>query len=453
MTNPNEQQYWLEVLQKELYTEVIPWWLHFSIDKDNGGFFNCLHEDGSLYDKTKYVWLQGRQVWMFAKLYGDPSFNEALLCKGNTLDAITKESLLTIAISGAKFLIDNAIKEDDGHVWFSLQGDGTPMQMQRKPWGACFLVMGLFELARVMPDSMADEADVFYQKGIGLFESILKWFADPCLLGSKFGPGQPETSSLAVPMILLNLCHEIRAMVENFSKAGDASHRFKNDDKSFFRLIDTCNQKEEWCIKEIQKHVKYDSDGNVSKVLETVGVHGEEIDTPAGRLINPGHVIEAGWFLMQYSEKNKVQDSKNKPKTFELGKALATWALDIGWDEQFGGGILYFLDASKRFSPIELEWDHKLWWPHTESLIAFIMAFEKTGKAEDWERFKKVAEYIMKNFKDKERGGEWYGYLNRRGELTHRFKGGPYKGCFHVPRALWMCINILNRICLRNDTE
>ena len=233
MTNPNEQQYWLEVLQKELYTEVIPWWLHFSIDKDNGGFFNCLHEDGSLYDKTKYVWLQGRQVWMFAKLYGDPSFNEALLGQGNSLDAITKESLLTNAISGAKFLIDNAIKKDDGHVWFSLQGDGTPMQMQRKPWGACFLVMGLFELARVMPDSMADEADVFYQKGIGLFESILKWFADPCLLGSKFGPGQPETSSLAVPMILLNLCHEIRAMVENFSKAGDASHRFKNDDKSF----------------------------------------------------------------------------------------------------------------------------------------------------------------------------------------------------------------------------
>ena len=24
--------------------------------------------------------------------------------------------------------------------------------------------------------------------------------------------------------------------------------------------------------------------------------------------------------------------------------------------------------------------------------------------------------------------GEWYGYLNRRGEITHRFKGGPWKG-------------------------
>ncbi len=23
--------------------------------------------------------------------------------------------------------------------------------------------------------------------------------------------------------------------------------------------------------------------------------------------------------------------------------------------------------------------------------------------------------------------------------MTHTFKGGPYKGCFHVPRALFFC--------------
>ena len=26
------------------------------------GFYNCLDEDGSVYDTTKYGWLQGRQV-------------------------------------------------------------------------------------------------------------------------------------------------------------------------------------------------------------------------------------------------------------------------------------------------------------------------------------------------------------------------------------------------------
>ena len=35
--------------------------------------------------------------------------------------------------------------------------------------------------------------------------------------------------------------------------------------------------------------------------------------------------------------------------------------------------------------------------------------------------------------------GEWFGYLSREGKVKMTFKGGPYKGCFHVPRALLMC--------------
>jgi N-acylglucosamine 2-epimerase len=42
--------------------------------------------------------------------------------------------------------------------------------------------------------------------------------------------------------------------------------------------------------------------------------------------------------------------------------------------------------------------------------------------------------------------GEWYGYLDRRGEVTHRFKDGPYKGCFHVPRARWLCWRLLRKL-------
>ena len=433
--------------------------MQHSIDTEEGGYFNCIHEDGSLYDTTKYVWLQGRQVWMFAKLYGDPSFNNDLIMgHGN---AINKDDLLKHSISGAKFLIQNAFREDDGHVWFSLRKDGEPMQMQRKPWGACFLTMGLFELGRVMPPSMSHEAANFYKKGLELFLKILEWFTSPDLLGSKFGTGQPETSSLAVPMILLNLFYEIREMIGDFQKNDMLVHQHlqkrknnelidalcqtgKNDE-----LLDICSEKEKWCIEEIEKHIKVDANGKILKVLETVGLNGEEIDSPSGRLINPGHVIEAGWFLMQYSEK-KV--SINSTDICQLGKSLATWALDYGWDKQFGGGILYFLDSSGTFSPLELEWDHKLWWPHTEALIAFIMAFEKTGELKMWNNFQKVAEFTIENFKDKNRGGEWYGYLNRRREVTHHFKGGPYKGCFHVPRAMWMCINILERICLKEGT-
>ena len=35
--------------------------------------------------------------------------------------------------------------------------------------------------------------------------------------------------------------------------------------------------------------------------------------------------------------------------------------------------------------------------------------------------------------------GEWYGYLNRQGEVLLDLKGGKWKGCFHVPRGLYQC--------------
>ena len=450
MATVNEPQYWLNVFRNELYKEVIPWWLHYSIDAVDGGFFNCIHEDGTLYDTTKYVWLQGRQVWMFAKLYGDKNFDGDLLSNQDSQHSYTRDNLivLLIAVSGANFLLKNAIREEDSHVWFSLSKNGEPCQMQRKPWGACFLVMGLLELSKVIPKDMEEEAFKFHSQGIDIFRKILEWFENPSMLGSKFGPSQPESSSLAVPMILLNLCYEIRELVEDDDTNTMASRKQSKEDINK-ELIDICNQKEEWFIKEIRKHVKFDSEGRVTKVLETVGLDGDEIDSPSGRLINPGHVIESGWFLMQYSQTQDSKDSNRSIDIFELGKSIATWALDIGWDEEYGGGILYFLDSSQKFSPIELEWDHKLWWPHTEAMIAFLMAYEKTGDKEMWSRFQKVAEYAITHFKDQKRGGEWYGYLNREGKITRQFKGGPYKGCFHVPRALWMCIRILEKICAK----
>lgn len=62
-----------------------------------------------------------------------------------------------------------------------------------------------------------------------------------------------------------------------------------------------------------------------------------------------------------------------------------------------------------------------------------------------WQRFEQVARYTAAHFVD-ETHGEWFGYLDRLGSVTHRFKGGPYKGCFHVPRALFMCESLLQDV-------
>ena len=53
---------WVARLRTNLYRSVLPFWLSHSFDARHGGFWDCLAKDGSVYDDTKHVWLQGRQV-------------------------------------------------------------------------------------------------------------------------------------------------------------------------------------------------------------------------------------------------------------------------------------------------------------------------------------------------------------------------------------------------------
>jgi len=119
-----------------------------------------------------------------------------------------------------------------------------------------------------------------------------------------------------------------------------------------------------------------------------------------------------------------------------------------GWDAE-AGGIFYFLDA-EGFSPTPLEWSMKLWWPHCEALYAHLLDYALTGDPADWGAFATVDAYAFDRFCDPEYG-EWYGYCDRWGTVTHRFKGGPYKGCFHGPRALWLCWRLLEQLEARSQ--
>ena len=58
-----------EQYKHELLEQVIPFWMNHSIDTQFGGFLHCLERDGSVFDTDKFVWMQGREVWMLSKLY------------------------------------------------------------------------------------------------------------------------------------------------------------------------------------------------------------------------------------------------------------------------------------------------------------------------------------------------------------------------------------------------
>ncbi len=370
---------------QELLGSVIPFWEKYSPDHQNGGFYNCLDQDGSLFDRRKHIWLQGRETWMFSKLYTSVE---------------QRPEWLKMARLGADFLMKHAIRSD-GRVYFSMTEDGKPMSIQRKIFSECFWIMAMAEFSRATGD------DSYMQRAKQEFDLVWEWSSDLSKVGQLSYEGNPPAQSLAIPMILLNLIEEV---------AGEEWSEYSTEIEE--------------CIRRMLLHVDHEK----QVVYETVSPSGEALEGYDGRLLNPGHAIEAGWFLQHWAQRLQ------RPKLSEVAINMVRWSFDKGWDSEYGG-IFYFLDA-EGFTPTQLEWDMKLWWPHCEAMYAHLLNYRITGAEEDLDRFDRTFEWTFAHFPDSTYG-EWFGYLNRRGEVTHRFKGGPYKGCFHVPRALWLCRKIL----------
>ncbi|MFM8913429.1 MAG: AGE family epimerase/isomerase, partial [Flammeovirgaceae bacterium] len=180
--------------------------------------------------------------------------------------------------------------------------------------------------------------------------------------------------------------------------------------------------------------VYYKKDEN--RIYENVALDGSLSDSFEGRLLNPGHGIEAMWFIMDLGVRLKNQ------KLIEKAAEISYSILDYSWDTEHEG-IFYFLD-SKGLPPQQLEWDQKLWWVHVETLVCMAKAFALTGdeRARHW--FEKVHVYTWNHFKDLEYF-EWFGYLNRKGDVLLPLKGGKWKGCFHVPRGLYQVYSTLEK--------
>lgn len=44
--------------EKELLENVVPFWEKHCVDKEFGGYFTSFDRDGSVYNTTKYMWMQ-----------------------------------------------------------------------------------------------------------------------------------------------------------------------------------------------------------------------------------------------------------------------------------------------------------------------------------------------------------------------------------------------------------
>lgn len=385
---------WAESYKKDLTENIMPFWMKYGLDRENGGVYTCVDRDGSLMDTTKSVWFQGRFAFICSFAYNNVEKNQEWLdAAKSTLEFIEKHCF-----------------DEQGHMYFSVTAEGKPLRKRRYVFSETFAAIAMSEYALATGDQH------WAKRAIQVFEDTQRFLATPGFLPAKF-EADVKLQGHSIVMILINVGSCIRKVV---------------NDPKLTQQID----------ESIEKLKKYFIHPEFKCLLETVGENGEFIDTNMTRTINPGHCIETSWFIM---EEAKLR-GWDKPM-FDMALQVFDWSWDWGWDKQYGG-IINFRDC-KNLPSQDYSQDMKFWWPQCETIIASLYAYLGTGDEKYLYRHERISEWTYAHFPDAEYG-EWYGYLHRDGTVAQPAKGNLYKGPFHIPRMMikgyMLCQEILKKI-------
>ena len=300
----------IEKLEKqyrdELLDNVIPFWLNNSIDHEFGGYFTCLNEKGDVFDTDKFIWLQARQVWTFSMLY-------------NRVEK--RQEWLDCALKGADFLNEHG--HDGTYNWyFSTNRQGRPLIEPYNIFSYTFAAIAFGQLS--LATGSEEHADITKKT----FDLILSRKDNPKAKWNKAHPGTRNLKNFALPMILTNVALEIEHLIDK----------------------DYLQQTIDECIHEVMNVFRRPELGGI--IVENVRLDGSLSDSFDGRLINPGHAIEAMWFIMDLGERI------NRNELIEEAVKTTLDVIEYGWDKEYGG-IYYFMDRLRH--PVQqLEWDQKL---------------------------------------------------------------------------------------------
>lgn len=381
--------YWAECYREDLVQNIMPFWMKYGLDTENGGVYTCVDRNGELMDTTKSVWFQGRFAYTCCFAYNNIEHRQEWLdAAKQTIDFVEAHCFDT-----------------DRHMFFEVTADGKPLRKRRYVFSESFAAIAMAEYSKATGDR------TYAEKAMQIFREMRKRLTTPGLLEPKYLP-TVEMKGHSITMILINVANVLKQVV-------DDPELDEQTDQSLESLINNFAHPE------------------FKALLETVGPNGEFIDSINGRLINPGHCIETSWFLMDVAER------RGDKKLLEFALQILDWSWDWGWDDEFGG-IINFRDC-KGYPQQDYSQDMKFWWPQTEAIIANLYAYKLTGDEKYLKRHRQISEWTYAHFPDHEYG-EWYGYLHRDGSVAQAAKGNIFKGPFHIPRMMIRSFMLCNEI-------
>jgi N-acylglucosamine 2-epimerase len=370
--------------RKHLLEDTLPFWESRIRDRKNGGYHTSFDMQGRRTSPLKSIWAHGRMVWMFSALY-------------NRVDK--RREWLSLARCGRDFLLKHAYA-GNGEWFFMVDAKGKFVAGPNLG-SSIFVMSGLAEYAVA---SGSDEDLKVIEDTFANYERFTRE-PDP----RDVDPARPFYKGR--PMLEVHVAGVLEPVL------GKERVRFWRD-RSIEKIL----------------HV-YTRDKHRAN-FECLGANNEIVDTPRGRTLNPGHTMEALWFIMDEARRLRMDSSVTRRAV-----QILDWTWARGWDNKHGG-IFAYLDLNGRtprerwgyHEAVNQDWDDKSWWVHCEALVALALAADASGDAKWMKRFEQLHDYCRTKFYSP-RYGEWYPSLHRDGRPKMKDHGQAWKWAYHLPRA------------------
>lgn len=392
-----------EDYRSRIFDMYLPFWDKGGYDSENGGVMCELYDDGTVQNDEKFIWYQGRAVWVYAFLYNNFGGDRRFL----DIAKRTRDFMVKFMYAGGGMWLES-VDRTGKQIQSTGQGSGKDI------YPAMFSAAGLIELYK----AAGDEQDLELAK-----ESILnaqRRYNDPAYEGISLSRSdvkglrsQGHSFMTIWPLTQLLSFHDDPALEAiQREHVGHIVNDFWNPDYG------------------ITNETLYHDYSRIPEVEQTMA---------------PGHSLETLWMVMYEALRTKDRG------LFDICKNRVRRLVEMNWDYVYEGwGTNSFRVSATESHPQGPSFEVKNMWAHTEILIACMTALEYTGEVWAKEWYERTREYAIRTMANTGHG-VWRQAVDRYGNNLKRSGISEYrKGNFHQPRYMMMNLLSLDRMLQNN---
>jgi N-acylglucosamine 2-epimerase len=394
-----------EDYRRRLFEQYLPFWEKGGYDWQRGGFLCELNDDGSVADDQKFIWYQGRGIWVYAFLYNQLDKNQRWL----DMAAKTRDFIVRHMYAGKGTWLEK------------VRSDGTLLAaVSTNVYGWLFTAGGLAQLSIATGDP----------KDLQLAQESLA-----AAVAAYDSPGYADVFSPSYAPFALPK-HGLRSQGHSMVLVWVLSQLLSiRNDPDLAKL-------QRRHVDIILNHVWNPDFGIANEFLQ----HDFARLPGAEAHMHAGHSLETLWIVMHEALRTKDHS------LFETTAARIRRLLEMCWDYIFDGwaGGDYFVFGNAKH-PQGPDYNVKTMWAQCEILVACMTILEHTGQTWAREWYDRTRAYVLKTMPVAAHG-VWRQAVDRRGQDVKRTGiSTKRKDNFHQARMLMLNLLSLDRMIANQE--